>query len=335
MSESLAEALKECGLLVDILDIGSLDKSAMEYESVQREDSQFDYIVLSGALERSRNPEAVLRFLKNKLTPMGKLLLGMDNRLGIRYFCGDRDVFTERNFDSIENYVRINMADREQLDGRSYAKAEIIQILEAAGFNQYRFYSVLPELNRPQVLFAEDYLPEEELEVRVFPQYNYPDTVFLEEERLYTTLIQNGLFHNMANGYLIECSLDGTFANVKQVTASMERGMEHAMFTIIRRDDKVEKKAVYEAGQKKLDSLLENNLYLQQHGVPMVEAWLDKDAFVMPFVQGEPVTDYFRRILCSDRELFLEELDRFWELLQKSSESVPYEEVNWEQFEPN
>lgn len=340
--ESLAEALEESGLIVDIIDVSSLTESVaaqMEGISVsgqtEEADTLYDYIVMVGALERSRNPKAVLRTLRNMLSPTGRLLLGADNRLGIRYFCGDRDLFTERSFDSIENYVRINMADREQLDGRAYARAELIEMLENAGFTQHRFYSVLPMLENPQVLYAEDYLPEEELEVRIFPQYHYPDTVFLEEERLYTTLIQNGLFHTMANGYLVECPLDSSYATVKQVTVSMERGRENAMFTVIRRDDKVEKRPVYAEGIQKLDRLIENNMYLQQHGVKMINAVREENAFVMPYVQGEPVTDYFRNLLCKDTKLFLQELDRFWELILHSSEHVPYEEVNWEQFEPD
>ncbi len=327
-----AEVLAECGLGVDVLSVECLDKVVQENNSTLG--CAYKYIVMAGALEYSKAPEAVLRILRNTLTETGKLLLGVDNRLGIRYFCGDRDVFTGRNFDSIENYTRINASDMQQLAGRSYAKAEVEAMLVNAGFSDYRFYSVFPELARPQVLFAEDYLPEEELEVRVFPQYNYPDTVFLEEERLYTTLIQNGLFHAMANGYLIECSMDGVFSNAKQVTASMERGKENAMFTIIRRDDKVEKRPVYEEGKKKIKQLFENNEYLKARGVSMVDACLDENAYVMPYVQGEAVTDYFRKLLIKDKELFLKELDRFWEVIQKSSETVPYEEIDWERFEP-
>lgn len=330
--EPLREALIESGLFVEILTISELDKLVLDNQLMSV--NSYEYIIIAGALERSKAPEAVLRVLKASLTPTGKLLLGVDNRLGIRYFCGDRDVFTGRNFDSIENYARITASDRERLDGHAYAKAEIEQMLLSAGFTSYRFYSVLPELSRPQVMFAEDYLPEEELDVRIFPQYNYPDTVFLEEERLYTTLIENGLFHAMANGYLIECSLDGSFANAKQITASMERGKENAMFTIIRRDGKVEKRAVYEEGKGKLKQLLDNNTYLQEHGVNMIDACIEGEAYVMPYVQGEAVTEYLRRILSTDKELFFKELDRFWEIILNSSEHVPYEEVNWEQFEP-
>lgn len=330
--EALAETLEECGLNTQTISIRELDKQVGE--NVPALFNSYEYIIMSGALERSKAPEAVLRVLRDSLTPTGKLLLGVDNRLGIRYFCGDRDAFTGRNFDSIENYARITASDREQLDGHAYAKAEIEQMLLNAGFTNYRFYSVLPELSRPQVMFAEDYLPEEELDVRIFPQYNYPDTVFLEEERLYTTLIENGLFHAMANGYLIECSLDGSFANAKQITASMERGKENAMFTIIRRDGKVEKRAVYEEGKGKLKQLLDNNTYLQEQGVNMIDAGIEGEAYVMPYVQGEAVTEYLRRILSTDKELFFKELDRFWEIILNSSEHVPYEEVNWEQFEP-
>lgn len=330
--QSMQAALEESGLHVDVQDIFSLEED--ESDRVDNSNKIYDYIVLAGALERSRNPKKALRTIRNMLKATGSLLLGTDNRLGIRYFCGDRDTFTGRNFDSIENYVRINPNDLEKLDGRAYARAELKQMLEEAGFIHHRFYVVLPELERPQVLYAEDYLPEEELEVRIFPQYHYPDTVFLEEERLYTTLIRNGLFHAMANAYLVECPLNGCYANVRQVTVSIERGRENAMITVIRRDGKVEKRPVYAEGSVKCDSLIENTLYLRQHGVKMIDADREGNAVVMPYIQGEALIYYFRRLLCADKILFLRELDRFWEVILHSSESVPYEDVNWEEFEP-
>lgn len=33
--------------------------------------------------------------------------------------------------------------------------------------------------------------------------------------------------------------------------------------------------------------------------------------------------------------MFFRELDRFWQLIQQSSEHVPYEDVDWEKFEPD
>ena len=124
--ESLVEALTESGLRADVSDLWSLDKLVLN--QAKESEAKYDYVVMAGALERSLNPENTLRIVRCLLSESGKLLLGTDNRLGIRYFCGDRDAFTDRNFDSIENYVRINMSDRQQLEGRAYARAELVQI---------------------------------------------------------------------------------------------------------------------------------------------------------------------------------------------------------------
>lgn len=148
-----------------------------------------------GVLECSKEPEKLLTALKKMLKQEGKLLLGTDNRLGIRYFCGDRDVLSGRNFDGIENYFQISDMGEGNMTGRAYSWAEIAGMLERAGFESHRFYSVMHALSMPQLIYAEDYLPEEELDVRYFPSYRSPDTVFLEEERIYSSLIQNGLFH--------------------------------------------------------------------------------------------------------------------------------------------
>lgn len=326
----LAEALEECGLKVDVMTLKELKVNT----TIDSADRVYSYIVITEALEYSGNPEKVLKTLHRLLKENGRLLLGLHNRLGIRYFCGDRDPFTGRNFDGIENYTRVNPAGTGKLEGRAYAKAEIEEMLEKTGFCNYRFYSVFPEIVRPQIMFAEDFLPEEELEIRVLPQYHYPDTVFLEEERLYTTLIQNGLFHTMANGYLVECSMDGSFANAKQITVSMDRGKENALYTITRRDEKVEKKAAYAEGCDKLQTLWENNEDLKSRGIAVIDAVLQDGSYVMPYVKGENATDYFRGLLKTDKNLFIKELDRFWEIIKKSSEQTTYDEVDWEKFDP-
>ncbi len=330
MDFTMAEALKEVGLKV-------VSEEISELKRVQEE--KFDYVVIMGAIEHAKNVDAAKEILKSAnslLRENGKLFLGMDNRLGIRYFCGDRDLYTGRNFDSVENYARINVTDLENLDGRAYSKAEIIEMLKAAGFETHRFYSVFPVLFNPQILFAEDYVPQEELDVRIFPQYNCADTVFLEEEKLYSTLIQNGMFHTMANGFLIECPKAGAeeLSDVLQITVSMDRGKQNAMYTIIGRNEKVEKKPVYMEGAEKIKELADNDLYLRGHGVNMVKADMTEDIFLMDYQHGVPAVRYFRSLLYTDQTLFLKKLEEFWKIIINSSEHVPYEKIDWERFEP-
>lgn len=325
--ESIVEALKESGMSVNCVKVN-------DAEAPIQADQFYDYIVVAGALERSKNVSGMMKQIRSILKEDGTLLLVADNRLGIRYFCGDRDPFTDRNFDGIENYTRIDMANQTQLDGRLYAKSEIENILECAGFMKYRFYSVFPEIKRAQILIAEDYIPQEELDIRIFPQYYYPNTVFLEEEKLYTTLMRNNMFHVMANGFFVECSLTNSFSDVNQITVSIDRGKKNAMYTIIRRDKKVEKRPIYQEGYDKNYKLISNNEYLKAHGVKMIEAVLENEVLVMPYVYGIPATNYFRNQIKENPEKFLKQLDIYWNMILNSSERVPYEEVNWEEFEP-
>ena len=196
------------------------------------------------------------------LKPDGKLLLATDNRLGIRYFCGDQDLFTGKNYDGIENYKHLLPWERKAMNGKAYSKAELTRFLETAGFGRHRFFSVFPRISNPQILLAEDYEPNEALDIRVFPEYNNPDTVFLFEEELYPSLMENQLLHPMANGFFIECPLSSCYTQVNQVTLSGERGKENAMATVIRGDGLVEKRALYPEGAIKLERLLENHEYL-------------------------------------------------------------------------
>lgn len=167
---------------------------------------KYDYIVSIDIIEECEIVSELLEYCHKHLKQGGKLLIGAENRYGIKYICGDRDPYTNHSFDGIENYRRITDADMNDIKGRCYSKVELDNMLSAAGFNN-KFYSVMPSLEETQLVYSEDYTPFEELSMRYFPLYNHPESVFLDEQYLYTDLIKNGLFHTMANAYIIESSV--------------------------------------------------------------------------------------------------------------------------------
>lgn len=339
-SSLMAEVIVEKGMPVDRLPLYQLENRQL---AVGEEDAQtfradqghgYDIIVAVDVLEYAKDVDTLLSNIRSLLKPAGKLLLAADNRLGIRYFCGDQDYFTLKNYDSIEGYRHLLPWERKSMKGRAYSKAEISRFLEKAGFLCHRFFSVFPRIENPQLLLAEDYEPNEALDIRIFPEYNNPDTVFLLEEELYPSLMENKVLHAMANGFFVECPLNGEYSPINQVTLSAERGAENAMATILRSDGLVEKRALYPKGKKKLQILLDNNRYLESHGAEMIDAWIERDAFMMPYVSGAPANDYFRTLLEQDKAAFLEKLDEFWHIILHSSEPARLDEINWEQFEP-
>ena len=325
--EVLFEVLEDAGLETQIVTLDELEHSS--YVA-----AYYDYIVGFGVLEKASDPAWFLQYINNKLATGGHILLGLENRLAMRYFVGDKDAFTGRCFDGIDNYFFADSFGKENA-GRAYSKAEVEKLLDAEGLKTRRFYSVMPVLENPRLLFAEDFLPNEKLDIRVTPQYRNPATVFLDEEKLYQTLIDNGLFHTLANGYLLEATKGGQLADAFSITSSQDRGKELALYTTITRNGTVTKKAAYKEGLARIQDLTNNNSYLNGRGIKTVEGEVKNNCYSMPFVDAPTATDYFRNLFWNDRDKFTSELDRWMDLVENSSEHVPYEEVDFDKFDPD
>ena len=289
----------------------------------QSESNIYDYIVGIDVIEESRCPQNLLDICHQLLKPDGRLIIGVENRYAIKYICGDRDPYTNHNYDAIENYRRLSDADWDSIAGRCYSMSELKLMLSQAGFDNDKFYSVMPSLQETQLVYAEGYEPVEELAMRYFPLYNYPDSVFLEEQYLYTDLIKNGMFHKMANAYIIECSIDGRFDDTLHATISLDRGHENALVTSICEHDGVRsvlKKAVYQEGIHKLNEMQDNLRDLSERGINVVDSCVDGDTFVMPYVDAPVAMNELKAIAKKDKNAFLKAMDDMYELILKSSE---------------
>ena len=283
--------------------------------------SSFDYIIGIEILEAESKPEQLLCTIKELLKQGGKLLLGTDNRIGLRYFCGDIDPFTQRCFDGLDNYNLFWWGEgNRRLPGKCYTKKELRNFLTNAGF-QIKFYSVLPTLEKPQLIIAEDYYPAERIAGRYIPTYRNPDTILLPEEQLCTDFAENNSLHTVANNFWIECSLDKCFMDVKQITVSLERGEENAYATIIRSKE-VEKVALFEKGLKNLKKLGENMELLQSRGILTVPGIQNGKSYVMPYVNAVLGNVYLRNLLITDLDEFIACLDHYRELILRSSDYI-------------
>ncbi len=297
-------------------------KQTASLEWQQAYAGNFDYIIAIEILEKQDTPKEYLRCWRSLLKPDGTLILGMNNRLGLRYFCGDRDPYTERNFDGIEGYRQVYSKKEDKFRGHCYNRTELEAMLSDSGFVCPRFYSVLPDLRNPSLLYAEDYLPKEDLPGRLFPIYNYPETVFLEEESIYIDLIRSGMFHEMANAYLIECPLRGNTNDVIHVANSMGRGPKHALLTIIHKSGLVEKRAAYAEGKNSLEKIIIHGQELSARGIQILDWKMENGSCTMPYVDAESGQLYLKRLLREDLKMFLLKMDEFRDLILQSSEII-------------
>lgn len=283
----------------------------------------YDYIVGIDIIEESRESLRLLKLCHALLKKDGRMLIGAENRYAVRYMCGDRDPYTNHNFDGIENYRRLSDADWDSIAGRCYSMSELKLMLSQAGFENDKFYSVMPSLQETQLVYAEGYEPVEELAMRYFPLYNYPDSVFLEEQYLYTDLIKNGMFHKMANAYIIECSMDGQLDDTLHATISLDRGHDNALVTSICEHDGVRnviKRAVYKEGIHKLKEMQDNLNDLHARGINVVVSSIENDTFIMPYVDAPVAMNELKAIAKKDKNAFLKAMDDMNELILNSSE---------------
>ena len=282
----------------------------------------YDYIIALNIIEPDDNPAQLLKKIKSLLSPHGRLILGAQNRLAVKYFCGDRDPYTNHNFDGIDNYRSIIEADKKEIKGRCYAKNELSEMLNKAGLVHNKFYSVMPDLQETQLVYAEGYNPKEELSMRYFPMYNYPDSVFLDEAYLYTTLIKNNMFHTMANAFIIESSIDGTFDTTLHATVSMERGPENAMVTDIEMNNNLSvcKMPVYKEGLAKLNAMQDNLEELRARGIRVVDSYIDGNRFIMPYIDLPVAMIELKEVAKQNKDEFIKSMDALYELILQSSE---------------
>ena len=313
--------------------ISELDITDM-YHMADYRDQSYDYVICIGRLESAVDPSAVLTQVNRCLTPQGKLLLGMHNRMGIRYFCGDRDDYSGRSFDGIENYQRFYAKKEDPFVGRSYNQAEIRELLHDSGWKdtEIKFWSVFPGLDNPQFLFAEGYMPNEDLVNRIHPEYNYPDSIFLEEEQLYASLLNNGMFHKMANAYLVECSGD-QLSEELEISNSLSRKPKHSFCTILY-ETHVIKRCLSSEGRESLRTLKRNMDILASGNIPVVsgdyrELNSDMAEYVMPYENMQVTRGVMNSLAAHDKGACLQLFDHFMNLIAQTSELVelPDDEV--------
>lgn len=301
-------------------DIYFFDKETIALQQGKK----YDYIISKTDIESYEKPTEFLKLCKSLLKEDGHLLLAVNNRFGIKYFCGDKDFYTHRCFDGIEDYANADAKGERVFQGRTYAKSQLQKFLKEAGFLKCRFFSVLSDLENPVLIYREDFLPNEDLVVRVFPTYNSPKTIFLEEGVLYKGLVENDMFHQMANAYIIECVMETNvgLSDIRHVTSSVERGRESAIITTIHDSGLVEKKAIYKEGQERIQKLYKYGEELRANGIKMVPAEYENGRYQMPFVELENGQMYLKRLLKEDEEKFLCALDLFRDTILKSSRIV-------------
>ncbi|TMV50801.1 methyltransferase domain-containing protein [Paenibacillus mesophilus] len=164
---------------------------------------KFDYVIVNGVLEyaaymiQSNSPyEDFLRISAEHLNPNGRILLAIENRLGLKYFSGAKEDHTGKYFSGINGYV-----NGEKV--RTFSKAELSEEIIKAKLHPIKFFYPYPDYKFPTEIFTDSTVCDMVPTVPNYPM-DMSRTMLFEERHVYQSLMKNGVMEHFSNSFLVE-----------------------------------------------------------------------------------------------------------------------------------
>lgn len=144
----------------------------------------------------------LLALAHDYLKPHGRLILAVNNRLGIQYWSGKTDICSPALFSSVQG-------DTEGQAEYCFAKKQLSSMLKKTGFEALQFYYPVPDYRYPTQIFSDDYLPQVGDIRPTSAHYDDIRYQLFDEKKAFDSLCEDGLFDVFANSFLVLCSKGG------------------------------------------------------------------------------------------------------------------------------
>lgn len=184
--------------------VNNLEIMVGNFEDIYKHiNKKFDYITLIGVFEYAESyigqSNPYTEFLDNinsMLNNKGKIILAIENRLGLKYFAGCREDHIGMFFEGIEGYTKTNGI-------KTFSKNEITYLLESNRYLNYKFYYPYPDYKLPIAIYSDNYLPKEGELVNNLRNFDSDRFVLFDEAKAFDSIIKSNMFPQFSNSFLI------------------------------------------------------------------------------------------------------------------------------------
>lgn len=323
--------------------ISLLERKAKTFDSIYFDDldnddienmlsgikKKYDYIIVQELFEVCSSPSKMISRVMDILAKNGTLLATFNNRYGLKYFCGTPDPYSGVIYDGINNYLKASReadknSNENKIKGYCNSKSEIEALYDSIGDVKYKFYYPLPDGSMPQMIMTDDYDMVKDVAER-YVDYTYTESHFGVSHRIVKDVIKSGNIGFLANTFIVEATRTGKLSDVVYAVSTTDRGEDYGMSTcVLSGADKllVEKRALWENGNKQLHFLYNNMQKLKACGVPVIDAWFLEDDMgqylAMPYIQSISLDDYLKGIVKKDTDQFLKIFDKIYDYIKLS-----------------
>lgn len=177
------------------------------YEKINE---RFNYVTLIGVLEYANNyineKDAFYKLLKRAsslLTENGKLIIAIENRLGLKYFAGCKEDHLGTLFSGIEGY-----SDNRH-GVKTFDKVELEKLLLRAEFENNTFYYPYPDYKFADTIYSDIHLPRKGELVSNIRNFDNNRLVLFDESKVFDSLVDSKLFPVFSNSFLVVAKRKG------------------------------------------------------------------------------------------------------------------------------
>lgn len=286
----------------------------------------YDFICLIGVFEyaksyiRSETPyEDFLKIMLKHVKNNGRIVIAIENKLGLKYFAGCKEDHVGEYFSGLEGYPEGGSA-------RTFSRPGLERIMDSCGVTQYSFYYPYPDYKFPTVIYSDRRLPNPGELTNNIRNFDRDRMLLFNEKYVFDGIINDGLFSAFSNSYMVVIGQEPETAYVKY---SNDRAEEYALRTeivdtpkgkVIRKSPLSLKAREHIGKMEYLYRLLQKRYEKSDLKINPCTLAADEEYAEFPFEKGTTLEELL------DRCLEKEDLNGFYKLFDKYLTLISYGE---------
>ena len=190
----------------------------------------FDYICFIGVFEyglsyiNTKNPYVDwLRLMQRHLKENGRIVIAIENKLGLKYFAGCQEDHLGTYFSGIEDYTAGGGV-------RTFVRSRLEEMFQESGLTEYSFYYPYPDYKFMTSVYSDARLPKVGELYDNLRNFDRDRMLLFDEKQAFDGIMKDGLFPVFSNSYV---AVIGAELSVKYAKYSNDRAAEYAIRTEI------------------------------------------------------------------------------------------------------
>lgn len=163
----------------------------------------FDYILLIGVFEYAvgymgcENPYgAFVNILKKHLKEGGRIVIAIENKIGLKYLAGAREDHSGILFDGINNY-------RSNSYAHTFTKGELADTFRSCGIEDFKFFYPYPDYKLPRTIYSDEKLPAPDELKANRRNFDRDRLVLFDEDSAYEWVLSSKLYSEVSNSFIV------------------------------------------------------------------------------------------------------------------------------------